>query len=125
MVYPSMKILQILLQLIVALGILNVWLLRSGKATAFRGGEAKNLREEILTYGLPFWFMCIVGALKVSFALSLIAGIWTHQLTQPAAIGMGFLMLGAFLMHLKVKDPINKALPSLAVLVMCVAIALL
>jgi hypothetical protein len=38
---------------------------------------------------------------------------------------MGFLMLGAFLMHLKVKDPINKALPSLAVLVMCVAIALL
>jgi hypothetical protein len=34
-------------------------------------------------------------------------------------------MLGAFFMHLKVKDPIRKALPSLAVLAMCVAIALL
>ena len=69
--------------------------------------------------------MCIVGVLKVGFAFSLIAGIWIHQLTQPAAIGMGFLMLGAFLMHVKVKDPINKALPSLAVLGMSVAIALL
>lgn len=120
-----MKILQIVLQLIVALGILNVWLLRSGQATAYRGGDAKTLREEFLTYGLPFWFMCIVGAFKVGFALALIAGIWIHQLTQPAAIGMGFLMLGAFLMHVKVNDPIKKALPSQAVLGMCVAIALL
>jgi hypothetical protein len=38
---------------------------------------------------------------------------------------MGALMLGAFFMHLKVKDPISKALPSLAVLAMCAAIALL
>ena len=38
---------------------------------------------------------------------------------------MGVLMLGAFFMHLKVKDPISKALPSLAVLVMCSTIALL
>jgi hypothetical protein len=34
-------------------------------------------------------------------------------------------MLGAFFMHLKVKDPISKALPSLVVLAMCAAIALL
>ena len=38
---------------------------------------------------------------------------------------MGALMLGAFFMHLKVKDPISKALPSLVVLAMCAAIALL
>jgi hypothetical protein len=38
---------------------------------------------------------------------------------------MGLLMLGAFVMHLKVKDPIKKALPSLTVLAMCAAIALL
>jgi hypothetical protein len=44
---------------------------------------------------------------------------------QPAAIGLGLLMLGAFVMHLKVKDPINKALPAIAVLAMCAAIALL
>jgi len=114
----------IALQLIVALGILNVWMLRSGKATPFRGGDAKNLREEFAAYGLPFWFMCVVGVLKVGLAVALIAAIWVHRVAQPAAIGLGLLMLGAFVMHLKVKDPIKKALPSIAVLAMCAAIAL-
>ena len=113
------------LQLIVALGILNVWMLRSGKATPFRGGDAKNLREEFAAYGLPFWFMCVVGVLKVGLARALIAAIWIHRVAQPAAIGLGVLMLGAFVMHLKVKDRIKKALPSIAVLAMCAAIALL
>ena len=69
--------------------------------------------------------MCVVGVLKVGLALSLPAAIWFHSVAQPAAIGMGMLMLGAFVMHLKVKDPIKKALPSIAVLAMCAAIALL
>jgi DoxX-like family len=114
----------IVLQLVVAFGILNVWLVRSGKATPFRGGEAKNLREEFAAYGLPYWFMRVVGVLKVGLALSLLVAIWIHSLAQPAAIGLGALMVGAFVMHLKVKDPIQKALPSLAVLVMCAVIAL-
>lgn len=115
----------IALKLIVALGILNVWLLRSGKATAYRGRNAKNMREEFAVYGLPFPIFCLVGLLKIGLALALLASVWIHHLAQPAAVGMGILMLGAFFMHLKVKDPIRKALPSLAVLAMCVAIALL
>jgi hypothetical protein len=117
--------LPIVLQIIVALGILNVWLLRSAKATPFRGGEARTLREEFAAYGLPFWFMCVIGTLKVGLALALLAAIWDHRIAQPAAIGLGALMLGAFVMHLKVKDPMKKALPSIAVLAMCAAIALL
>ncbi len=109
----------ILLQLVVALGIMNVWLLRSGKATPYRGGTSRTLREEFVVYGLPFWFMCVVGVLKIGFALSLVAAIWIHPLARPAAIGMGVLMPGALLMHLRVGDPIRKALPSIAVLVMC------
>jgi len=115
----------IALQLTVALGILNVWLLRSGQATPFRGGGAKTLREEFATYGLPFWFMCVVGVLKVGLALALLTALWLHPVARPAAIGLGVLMLGAFVMHLKVKDPVKKALPSIAVLAMCAAIALL
>ncbi len=115
----------IVLQIIVALGILNVWVLRAGKATPFRGGEAKTLREEFAAYGLPFWFMCVIGVLKVGLAVALLAAIWNHRIAQPAAIGLGLLMVGAFVMHLKVKDPIKKALPSIAVLAMCAAIALL
>ena len=113
------------LKLIVALGILNVWLLRRGKASAYRGKDAKNLREEFEVYGLPFSFYCCIGILKVSLALGLIASLWIPSVAQFAAIGMGVLMLGAFFMHMKVKDPISKALPSLAVLALCVAIALL
>ena len=111
--------------LIVALGILNVWLLRSGTVTPYRGGDAKTLREEFAAYGLPPWVMGVVGVLKVGLALALLAAIWIHGVARPAAIGLGLLMLGAFAMHLKVKDPITKALPSLAVLAMCAAIALL
>lgn len=120
-----MNYLLICLKLIVALGILNVWLLRSGKATAYRGKDASTLREEFAVYGLPFPIFCLVGVLKVGFALALLASLWLPGVALPAAIGMGLLMMGAFLMHLKVKDPISKAVPSLLVLAMCVVIALL
>jgi len=120
-----MDYLLVALKLIVGLGILNVWLLRSGKATAYRGRDAKTLREEFAAYGLPFWFMCVIGVLKVGLALALLASLWISGLAQPAALGLAALMLGAFVMHLKVKDPMSKALPSIAVLAMCVAIALM
>lgn len=120
-----MDYLLIALKLIVALGILNVWLLRSGRATAYRGKNAKTLREEFAVYGLPFLVFCLVGVLKVGLALALLASIGIPGFAQPAALGMGALMLGAFIMHLKVKDPLSKALPSLAVLALCLAIAFL
>lgn len=120
-----MYYLLIALKLVVALGILNVWLLRSGKATAYRGKEAKTLREEFAVYGLPSPVFYVIGFLKVSFAIALLVSLWMPSVAQPAAIGMGALMLGAFVMHLKVKDPLSKALPSLAVLAMCLAIALM
>ena len=107
------------------LGILNVWFLRSGKATSYRGRNAKTLREEFAVYGLPFPVFCFIGFLKVGCALALLTSIWIPGLAQPAALGMGTLMLGAFVMHLKVKDPLSKALPSLVVLAMCLAITFL
>jgi hypothetical protein len=121
----DMKMIPIALQILVALTILNVWILRRGRMTPFRGGEAKNMCEEFAVYGLPFWFMCVIGSLKVSLALSLLAGIWIPGVAQYAAAGMGLLMLGALAMHLKAKDPIFKALPSIALLVLCAGILLL
>jgi len=121
----AMHYLSLVLQLSVALGILNVWLLRPNRATPFRGGDAKTLREEFAAYGLPFWFMGVVGVFKVGLALVLLAGLWLHTWVQPAAIGLGLLMVGAFVVHLKVRDPIRKALPALGVLAMCASIALL
>lgn len=121
----AMNLLLIFIQILLALIILNVWIVRPRRATPFRGADAKTLREEFAAYGLPFWCMCVIGGLKVIFALALLVGIWVPMVAQWAAIGLGLLMLGAFFMHLKIKDPLQKALPSLALLVLCVALVLL
>jgi uncharacterized membrane protein YphA (DoxX/SURF4 family) len=111
------------LQVVVALGILNVWLLRFGKATAWRGGSARSMREEFAVYGLPPWLLGVVGSLKVLFALLLIAGVFFPPLTKPAAAGLAVLMLGAVSMHLKVGDPARKSLPALSMLALCAVVA--
>ena len=111
-------------QVAVALTILNVWLLRARVATAWRGGEATNMREEFAVYGLPEWFMRVIGVVKVSLAALLIAGVWVPELTKPAASGLGFLMLAAVAMHFKAGDPVRKSLPAFTVFVLCAFIAL-
>jgi len=112
------------LQVIVALGLLNVWLVRAKASTAYRGGSAQSLKEEFATYGLPDWTFYVVGILKVGSAILLLLVIWVKSpdlVRLPALIVAG-LMVGALAMHAKVKDPLTKSLPALAMLLMCVAI---
>ena len=117
-----MKSLAIVSQIVIALGLLNVWLLRAGKPTGWRGGNATNMREEFEVYGLPRWFMSVIGFLKVSFAILLIAGVWLPALAKPAAIGTAVLMAGAVAMHVKVKDPAKRFLPALVLLVLSIVV---
>lgn len=114
-----------LVQVVVALGLLNVWLLRPRLATAFRGGRAASLKEEFQVYGLPDFMFYLVGALKILSAIGLLAGLWLPALTQPSAIVVLVLMLGALSMHIKVKDPLVKSVPALLMLLMSLAIAVL
>ena len=111
-------------QIVIALGIVNVWLLRFGKATSYRGGTATTMREEFAAYGLPPWAVYVIGGLKLILAALLIVGIWVPQLTQPAAIGMAVLMAGAIAMHVKVKDAPLKSLPALCMLALSLFVAL-
>ena len=113
------------IQILLALVILNVWILRVGKATDYRGGDAKNMKEEFAVYGLPPWCLYAVGFFKIVFAIMLIAGTVVPELTVPAAAGLGVLMLGAVLMHAKVKDTLSKTLPALTMLVLCLLVVLL
>jgi uncharacterized membrane protein YphA (DoxX/SURF4 family) len=105
--------------------LLNVWLLRVGRPTSWRGGDAKNMREEFVAYGLPPWFMWAIGFLKVTLAILLIVGLWINSISRPAAIGVAVLMLGAVAMHLKVGDPWKKSLPAISLLVLCLVVAIL
>ncbi len=111
-------------QVIAALGLLNVWLLRFNRRTPYRGGAAGTMREEFAAYGLPPWFAYVIGALKVGSALALIAGLWLPALVLPAALLVCILMVGALAMHWKVQDPLKKYLPALAMLALALAICL-
>lgn len=114
-----------ILQAVLGLGLLNVWLVRARSSTAYRGGASKSLKEEFDVYGLPEWTFYLVGGLKVVSGVLLIAGIWIPGLVRLPAAVVAVLMVGALAMHAKVKDPLSKSLPALAVLVMSVAVFLL
>ena len=108
----------LILQLIISIGLINVWFFRFNKATEFRGGNAKNMREEFQAYGLPAWSMYLVGAAKVIIAVLLIVSIWFKELLVYNLLALAVLMIAAVLMHIKVKDPIKKSYPALSILFM-------
>lgn len=107
-----------ILQLIISIGLINVWLLRFNKDTEYRGGNAKNMNEEFMAYGLPEWSMYLVGFLKVAIAIMLIVSIWIEELLFYNLIVLAALMIAAVFMHVKVKDPIKKSYPALSILFM-------
>lgn len=111
-----------ILQIIVAVGLLNVWLLRYSKETGFRGQSAKNLKQEFAAYGLPEWSYYLIGFLKIGSALALLLGLWNRQVALIGASVILILMLGALAMHFKVQDPIKKSIPALLILIMSVGI---
>lgn len=122
-----MEYVEIALKLIVGLSILNVWLVRSKKSTEWRGGEASNIKEEFKNYGLPEWFMYLIGTLKVGLALLLLLSIGFPtmggvEIGTYSAYGIAILMLGAVSMHVKIGDPVMKSLPAFTFLVLSLII---
>jgi len=114
--------LTIALQILIALGIVNVWVVRFGKPTAWRGGAATNMKEEFAAYGLPSWVMGVTGALKLLCAAGLVVGIWEPALVQPAAALLAALMVGAIFMHIKVTDPFARSVPALLMFAGCLTV---
>jgi len=98
-----------------ALWILNVWLNRFNKDTGYRGGDAKNMKEEFEVYGLSESTMYAVGAAKVGLAGLMLAGHAEPRLVRPASAGLAMFMLGAISMHIKVGDPVKRYVPALSV----------
>lgn len=114
---------------IISIGLLNVWLIRAKKATSFRGGDSKSLAEEFHTYGLPVWFMKVVGGLKITIALILLSVIVRPPIMSPfgtvSLVVLSILMLGAIFMHIKVKDSLWKTTPAIMMLLMSITVLVL
>ena len=111
------------LKIIVGLSILNVWLLQPKKATKWRGGNATTIKEEFKVYGLSETFCYVIGFLKVSLALMLLASIKFEGLTLIGSLGLATLLLGSIIMHLKVKDELFKSFPAFLFIAMNLVIA--
>ena len=110
----------LVLQITIAVVIIAVWIFRPRLETSFRAGDAKNIVEEFAVYGLPLWSVYAIGITKLTLAILLIVGIWYSSLVQFAAVGMGILMAGAVVCHLKTKDdPLSRATPASLMLLMC------
>jgi hypothetical protein len=112
-------------QVVIALGLVNVWLVRFHKPTHYRGGGAGNMEDEFSAYGLPKWFMYMVGAAKMLIALCMSIGFWIPALVYPASVFLVMLMIGAIVMHLKVKDPFIRTVPALLMFLVALANILL
>ena len=107
-----MENLSILAQLIVSISIIIVWIFRY-----------ENIVIEFKDYGYPDLLRNIVGAAKISLATILILGIWYKELLFVSSLLMAFLMLCAQFSHFKAKNPIQKYIPSLFLLILCLFIA--
>jgi uncharacterized membrane protein YphA (DoxX/SURF4 family) len=113
------------LQVILAIGLINVWLVRFRKSTKYRGSGAANMKEEFRAYGLPVWFMYMIGTAKMVIAALLIIGLWIPTVVAPAAAVLAVLMIGAVSMHIKVRDAFIRTVPALAMLVMAIGVVYL
>lgn len=119
-----MGYLTIFLQLFVAFGLLNVWIIRSNQETPYRGSNSSTLKNEFAAYGLPLWSFYVIGFIKISSAILLLLGLWIPLLVFPSALVVSLLMLGAVCMHIKVRDPLKKLLPALTMLVCSIGICI-
>ena len=97
----------------IILGIFYAWTIGFNRESKYRPGRAKNMKEEFIVYGLPFWFMYTIGAVKLILSTLLIFGFFYPFLLKPVAAALCVVMASAVLMHLKIReDKLIKALPS-------------
>jgi uncharacterized membrane protein YphA (DoxX/SURF4 family) len=94
-----------ILQIITASSVFFVWVVRYD-----------NIIEEFVYYKLPTWLRDLVGILKISFGIMLLMGIYDEKFKIIGAGGLSLLMIAALLTHVKVKNPIYKALPAVTLL---------
>jgi hypothetical protein len=99
-------------QILIAASIWMVWVWRF-----------ENIVKEFDQFGYPVWFRSLVGALKISLATLLVAGIWFPTLVFYSAVFMAMLMVGAQLTHFRVKNPLSKFVPSFVLLALSVLVA--
>lgn len=105
----------------IILGIFYAWTIGFNQESKFRPGKSRNMKEEFLVYGLPLWFMYVIGIAKIILSALLILGFFYPAIVKPVAGLLCIILGGSVLMHLKIReDKLIKAFPSYYLFCCCV-----
>ena len=101
----------------ISCGIIYAWTIGYNRPSKFRGGNARNMKEEFAVYGFPNWVLPIARVVKLSLAICLLFGYFFPFLVKPVAFALAPIMLVAVMAHLEnFRDPLIKALPAYLIL---------
>ncbi len=107
-----MQTLVAIAQVVIALSVIFVWVVR-----------LPNVEQEFREYALADMVRNLVGAMKISAAALLLAGLWYPGLVFPAAVAMTFFMVAAQFFHFKVRHPASKYVASFVLLLLSAFVA--
>ena len=79
----------------IIIGIFYAWTIGYRKESKFRPGKARNMKEEFIVYGLPFWLMYATGTIKIISSVLLILGFFYPIFLKPVAAILCLVMGGA------------------------------
>ncbi len=81
---------------------------------------AEPMAEQFVSYGLPLWFMTLVGVGEILG----VVGLLINGLATFAALGLAIIATGAIVTH-AVNPPLQNGIAALALLVLALAVAYL
>ena len=110
-----MQILAIILQVLLGLA----FLMSGGPKLV--GSE--EMVKDFERFGYPRWFLYVTGAVEITGAIGMFAGIFLPVVGALAGLWLAAVMLGALFTHLRIKDPASKMVPALVLLMLVLAVS--
>lgn len=79
---------------------------------------AKMHVDNFNSWRLPQWFRVVTGLVQVVGVIALVIGFWEPSWAAAAGLWLGVTMLGGILVHIRVKDPIQKTFPAIILFIL-------
>lgn len=109
-----MQIVAIIVQVLLALGFFM-----AGRIKAVGTKQSLQARDRL---GVAPWFWRLTGFLELAGALGMLTGIFIPSLAALAGIGFVCVLVGAFYLHISRRDGFKHAAPTLALLILSLAV---
>ncbi|MGM0884718.1 MAG: DoxX family protein [Bacillota bacterium] len=73
-------------------------------------------------WGMPQWFRVVTGLVEIVGAAALIAGIWQPSWAAAGGLLLGITMVGAIMVHIRMKDNMKTTAPAIVLFLLAVII---